>query len=244
MKISVVIPAYNEEQFIGPCLDALMQQTRKPDEIIVVDNNSSDATARIAERFPVTVLNQEIQGTTPTRNKGFNEASGDIILRTDADSKPHPDWVERMEEHFQSEEVDAVSGPISYYDIPGNHEVRMCNVAVVLLKRCSGAVLLVGPNFGVRKGAWSDVRENVCPNDKLVHEDIDLAMRMKKLGSSVHWDKHLIMPTSGRRIRKKPLSYFGEYPVRFAKTMIVNSELPARTKRTVQKISNRLSKRN
>jgi len=55
MKVSVVVPAYNEEAYIGNCLESLTNQKVKPDEIIVVNNNSTDATVKIAKRFPVRI---------------------------------------------------------------------------------------------------------------------------------------------------------------------------------------------
>src|ERR1035437_9820650 len=94
MKVSVVIPAYNEEKYIGACLDSLMDQKEKPDEIIVVNNNSTDNTAKIVKKYPVRLINEEQQGMIPARNRGFNEAKFEIIARTDADT-----ILPRSEEH-------------------------------------------------------------------------------------------------------------------------------------------------
>ncbi|HEX8932548.1 MAG TPA: glycosyltransferase family A protein, partial [Patescibacteria group bacterium] len=100
MKISVIIPAYNEEKYIGACIESLLKQNRLPDEIIVVNNNSTDQTAAIASQYPVKVINEKEQGITPARNRGLNEAQYDIIARTDADTILPPDWIEKIKKHF------------------------------------------------------------------------------------------------------------------------------------------------
>src|SRR5690606_29940725 len=57
-------------------------------------------------------------GITPTRNRGFDEATGDVIARIDADTRVRPDWVERLTATFRSPGTDAVTGPVRFYDLP------------------------------------------------------------------------------------------------------------------------------
>src|SRR5579871_2615827 len=114
MKVSVVIPAHNEEKTIGKTLESLCHQTISPDEIIVVDNACTDKTAQIAHSFGVRVVREEVQGITTARNRGFNEAKYDIIARTDADSVVSPTWVEQLKKNFENSRVVAVSGPASF----------------------------------------------------------------------------------------------------------------------------------
>lgn len=95
--ISVVIPAYNEEESLLKTLWSLAANlTRLPTEILVVNNNSTDATAALAEACGVVVLHQPVQGITPTRNAGLEAAGGQYILNADADSLYPPHWVELM----------------------------------------------------------------------------------------------------------------------------------------------------
>ena len=79
-RISVVIPAYNEESMIGACLHAVLAQSRPAAEVIVVDNNSTDRTAEIRHDFRdhVTVLREERQGVQHARNRGLNAATGPV----------------------------------------------------------------------------------------------------------------------------------------------------------------------
>jgi glycosyltransferase involved in cell wall biosynthesis len=108
--VSIVIPAYNAERTIGDCLKALSEQDFTGDfEIIVVDDGSSDSTPGIASRFEnVRLLKQENAGPAAARNKGAQEAKGDIILFTDSDCVPEGDWVSQMVRSF--EEDPGISG--------------------------------------------------------------------------------------------------------------------------------------
>ncbi len=109
-RISVIIPAYNADDTIGRCLEALGAQTHPPDEIIVVDDGSTDDTAQVAEAFDVHVITQPNQGPGAARNRGVAAAHGDLLLFTDADCAPAPDWVACMAAPFTSAEVAGAKG--------------------------------------------------------------------------------------------------------------------------------------
>lgn len=99
MRASIVIPAYNAEKLLPECLRSLADQTIPSDqyEIIVVDDGSTDGTARVAASFPgVRVVSQKNQGPAAARNLGAKEARAEIILFTDSDCVPENDWMERM----------------------------------------------------------------------------------------------------------------------------------------------------
>ena len=101
------------------CLQAIARQTVKPLEVIVVDNNSTDATAEIAAGYPfVTVLSEWRQGVVHARDCGFDAARGDIIGRIDAETVMPEDWVERVQDIFVVRNIDAVSGSIGFTDVP------------------------------------------------------------------------------------------------------------------------------
>src|SRR3989344_2115583 len=147
MKISVVIPVYNEEEHIGACLQSLKKQTTPPDEIIIVNNNSTDASVAIAQKYGVKIVNEKQQGMIYARNRGFDEAQGDIIARTDSDALLPPNWIEKIKSHFQNHTVDAVGGPIIYYDLPFNTRLP-AKIFLSLLKRIQkGEPALLGPNM-------------------------------------------------------------------------------------------------
>ncbi len=105
--ISIVIPAFNEEKNIARCLDALHHQIdgKSDCEIIVVDDGSTDATRTIAQANGARVIQQPNQGAAAARNEGVRIARGDIVLFTDADCKPAPNWVAAMVMPFSDSSV-------------------------------------------------------------------------------------------------------------------------------------------
>ena len=89
-KVSVIIPAYNEEEVIGNCLKSLLKQTFKPLEIIVVDDGSTDNTISIVKNCQLSTVNcqlfrQKHLGPGPARNLGASNAKAEILIFVDAD---------------------------------------------------------------------------------------------------------------------------------------------------------------
>lgn len=111
-KISIIIPAYNAERTIAQTIRAaLCQDTDLPVEVIVVDDGSTDKTAKIIQSFPsVIYLRQENAGPAAARNTGWRHSRGEIVFFTDSDCVPHPDWVRKMLPHFSDPAVGAVMG--------------------------------------------------------------------------------------------------------------------------------------
>lgn len=105
VKISVIVPAYNAADTIADCLVALQKQTRLPDEIIVVDDGSTDETAQVVERLGIRLIRQAHAGAAAARNVGARLASGDILVFTDADCRPEPDWLLRLIQPFDDSEI-------------------------------------------------------------------------------------------------------------------------------------------
>lgn len=213
MKISVVIPAYNEEKTIADTLSHVMNQSRPADEVIVVDNNCTDATASIAKKLGARVIVEKTQGMTPARNAGFNAAKGEVIARTDADTHVPHDWIERIERSFhENDELVGLSGPIVYYDLKVN-DTQIALLARIYRHTCKliyGNEIMIGPNYALRKDTWLKIAKDVCMDDHHTHEDIDISIHLSEFGL-VHFDKKLIVRTSGRRIKNNPSSFFFEY---------------------------------
>lgn len=111
-NISVIVPAYNAASVLEKCVNALRNQTFPSDnyEVIVVDDGSTDDTASIAKSAGVRFIIQPNQGPAVARNRGVEAARGEIVLFTDADCEPAPDWIERMTEAFLHQDVVGAKG--------------------------------------------------------------------------------------------------------------------------------------
>ena len=116
MKFSLVLVAKNEEKNAKQFFDALARQTRKPDEVILVDA-SDDNTAEIAKPFVSQVIPvKDTKGYFSAgyqRNIGVRAASGDVVVFTDLDAEPHPEWFTRLTKMFERPEVQAAVGNIT-----------------------------------------------------------------------------------------------------------------------------------
>lgn len=226
MKISVVIPAYNEEKIIRKTLGFIQKQTYQPYEIIVVDNNSTDKTAEMARSMGVTVVEEHVQGLTPARNTGFNAAKGEIIARTDADTQVPPNWLEMIEEAFKKDtKLVGLSGPILYFDLNVGQIAPLIQIYSQTCKLLYGCECMIGPNFAIRKSAWKKIKDEVCMDDNRVHEDIDLSIHISTVGK-VRFDKSLIVRTSGRRIKKNPASFFFGYATKHLPMIKRHTKIP------------------
>lgn len=226
MKISVVIPAYNEEKYIEQCLTHITNQEESPFEIIVVDNNSTDRTAELAKRFNVKVVPEPKQGMIPARNAGFDAAQGDIIARTDADVIVPQDWTKKIRLNFEQHKIDALTGPLEYYEIPSPeffykwylNSFAVFKMANYFLK---GKNIMLGPNMILTKAIWNKVRTKVCLDGSKVHEDFDISGHILiEAEGVIRRDDTLIVKTSSRRIKNNPASWYIEYHYRAFLTLL------------------------
>lgn len=224
MKISVIIPAFNEEKYIKRCLIALINQEVKANEIIVIDNNSTDQTTIIAKSLGVNVISEKNQGMIYARNCGFNYASYEIIARCDADVIVSSEWIKKIKNNFKKGSVDALSGPITYIDSPINFKTHLpSHLYLKTLKLfTNGKGFLIGPNMIITKNIWGKVKARVSLDDTKVHEDIDLSLNILRVGGKIGYDKTLVVESSARRMVHKPQSFFFEYPTRMLKTFWIN----------------------
>ncbi|GLU48257.1 glycosyl transferase [Nocardiopsis ansamitocini] len=200
----MIVPAFNEEAVIGRCLEALLDQVVPADEIVVVDNNSTDRTALIAGGYAdrgVRVVHEPRQGLVPARDRGFDEATGDILGRVDADTLVEPDWVLRLTEAFADPGVSAVTGPSWFYDAP-MHRAGLAAQRLLchrVNRMLSGHPMLWGSNMALTRECWQELRAHACPGPDLF-EDLDLAIHLHRLGRRVHYADRLRAPVSARRL--------------------------------------------
>ena len=111
--ISVIIPVYNIERYIGKCLDSIVGQTLKEIEIIVVDDGSTDDSSRIIDRYArtdsrIVAIHKTNGGVVSARNCGIAQATGLYILFVDGDDHLAPDACERLLRKAQATSADMV----------------------------------------------------------------------------------------------------------------------------------------
>src|SRR5262249_4066686 len=118
MTITAIVCAYNEAQYLSACLFSLLTQTRLPDEILVIDNASTDETGAAARAVPgVRVIEEPEKGLVVARETARQHAAGDILAYLDADCRAPIFWLERIEGRFQQRSAPiAVTGPYRFYD--------------------------------------------------------------------------------------------------------------------------------
>jgi glycosyltransferase involved in cell wall biosynthesis len=211
VRVSIVIPAYNEESYLPACLDAIAAQTVRPFEVIVVDNNSTDRTAQVAARYPfVRILPQPRQGRVFAVTAGLDAAIGDIIGRIDADTQLAPDWIALVATYFAEHPgVVAVTGKCYFGDMPLKRTLSAVHAFFYhyIHKWIARGEILWGSNMAIRRRTWQDVRAN-CANRTDIDEDIDLSIQLAKRGLHVRRLKVAQATVSLRRGNLAPRPLF------------------------------------
>jgi glycosyltransferase involved in cell wall biosynthesis len=226
--LSIVIPAYNEEDTIRSCVLAAINQTVPAEEVIVVDNRSTDNTPEILAELiaqhpdaPIRVLRQDKeQGISPTRNFGFDAATGDIIGRIDSDSVLEPNWSENVKKLFTDTKVHAATGPVIYYDMPLRRYMARADDRArrAMYRLTTSYKFLFGTNMALRKEVWERIRGEVCLDADIdMHEDIDLSVHIYDAGFNTVYSSDMVAGMSARRIDDTPRDFY-DYVGRFDRT--------------------------
>jgi len=203
MNISVVIPAYNEEKEIEPCIKSILKIA--PEnllEIIVVDNVSTDKTGEVAAKVSplVRVVREPNKGLTWARQRGLLEAKGDILAYVDADTRMPENWFKILNhEYTRNSGMVCLSGPYYYYDL---EEWQRKAIDAAYKGPFEAAykitkALVIGGNFAAKKTALEKIG-GFDTNIQFYGEDTNLARRLKKVGRVVY-NKKFFINTSGRR---------------------------------------------
>jgi glycosyltransferase involved in cell wall biosynthesis len=207
VKLSAIICAYNEERMLGPAIHSLLAQTRVPDEIIVVNNASTDDTRAVAAGIAgVRVVDEPDKGLVKARAAGYRAATGDVLLYIDADCRAPVSLVESMERRFlRSARTVAVTGPYRFYDWDwvGMVGARVYDYTLAPLAHVTahhvlgiGAVLY-GGNFAVRRTAL-DAIGGFDTTIEFHGEDTNLGRRLAAVGA-VELVRACFIYTSARR---------------------------------------------
>lgn len=158
-RFSIVIPAYNEAQYIAKTLQSLHEQDFDGSyEIIVVDNNSTDATADVAKGLGARVVEEKQPGVCFARQKGSQVAHGEIIISTDADTSFSPRWLSRIDKAFKKDErIVAVTGPCRYTEGPiwaSVYPYLLFGLVSIGYKLTKKTFYASATNIAFKKSAW------------------------------------------------------------------------------------------
>jgi len=126
-SVSVIIPTYNYGRFIAEAIQSVLQQTHRPDEIVVVDDGSTDDTARVVAGFgdAVKYVRQENGGVCAARNKGVAESTGEIIAFMDADDTMEPESIAKQVALFGDEHVGLVHCGLRLFDDESGETIEL-----------------------------------------------------------------------------------------------------------------------
>ncbi|MGN6741720.1 MAG: glycosyltransferase [Amnibacterium sp.] len=202
MRIAVVVPVRNDAEALEACLTALERQTRSADEVVVVDNGSTDGSGRVAARHGALLVRTEVPGIPGATAAGLDRANGDVLVRLDADSVPAVEWLARIDAAFTADPaLAALSGAAHFYG--GTPTVRFLGRLSLTLGyfRFIAAVIghmpLYGSNLAIRAEVWRRMRQGVHRDRADVHDDLDLSPQLPP-GCVVRYDPDLSVSVSSR----------------------------------------------
>ena len=187
LRVSVIVCAHNEARYVAGCLYSLLAQTRRPEEILVIDNASTDDTGAVARGVPgVRVIDEPRRGLVIARETGRRAACGDLLAYLDADCRAPLGWLEHIERRFlRDTQLSAVSGPYRYYDwdwfgrvLIRAYDVTVAPLTQLVVKHVLGiGTIFYGGNFAVR----SDALERIGGFDTSIEfhgEDTNVGRRL------------------------------------------------------------------
>jgi glycosyltransferase involved in cell wall biosynthesis len=192
MRFSVIVCAHNEARYLPACLHSVLAQSRRPDEVLVINNASTDETRVVAQQIPgVRVVDEPRKGLVVARETARHLASGDVLVYLDADCRAPLTWLERIEARFtRNPALVALSGPYRYYDwdrwgrfLIRAYDLTLAPATQLLVKYVLRlGTVFYGGNFAVRREAL----EHIGGFDTTIEfhgEDTNVGRRLFQVGT-------------------------------------------------------------
>jgi glycosyltransferase involved in cell wall biosynthesis len=196
LKISVIIPTYNNEKTIEKCLVSILSQTYPSKEILIVDGGSKDRTLSICKKFPVKIVMSKSNIVGLSRQIGVEESNGDICAFIDSDViLPSKAWLTQMEKHFSDKTPRPIAGVfgLGLYDKSLPSHVRLM---IATGPRNPPSIVSVDDNYPVGTGHTMILRSVILEvggfrKDLRRGQDFELTNRIVSAGYCFIYDKNL-----------------------------------------------------
>jgi glycosyltransferase involved in cell wall biosynthesis len=184
LSVTVAIPCYNAANYLGNLLGSLFQKPEFIEEILVINDGSTDTTRQIAQRHGVRLIeHNENRGLACTRNTALKNSKGDIIIYLDADTLPHPKSLERIVSEYSNPNTMAVGGQELF--TPSSTKANLWRNLFWRQthgpKRIDNVWMLMGLCCSYRKDVLS-LLGGFDETYKTNGEDVDMGIRLRKAG--------------------------------------------------------------
>jgi len=199
--ISVIVPAYNEEESIRECLESIKKNSHKDYELIIVVGGN-DKTFDIASEYGKAFRDNTSKGAGPARNRGAERAKGDVVIFTDADGVVNPEWLAKYAEVFKDAKVVAAGGPVRplrgsiidkvFFKLNQDWGYRFTSFFKIYQ--------FSGQNCAYRRSVFSKI--GGFNEEMSMLEDTEISNRISKKGKCVHITDNWV-ESSPRRFHKK-----------------------------------------
>lgn len=231
MKISFITTVFNEKKNIGTLLDSLLTQSKFPDEIIIVDGGSSDHTVSRIKNQESKIRGKKIKfklfikkgNRSVGRNEAIRQATGDIIVCSDAGNILDKKWIENIIRPFNKKNVDVVAG---YYKSKPKNIFQKCLTPYVLVmpdKVDSENFLPATRSIAFTKKIWEKVGGF---DEKLSHnEDYVFAHRLKEKRAKIVFAKDAIVNWIPRNTLKEAFTMFFRFALGDAESGILRTSV-------------------
>lgn len=202
MKISILIPCYNEEVTIERCVLSCIRQTRPADEIIVVDDSSTDKSPEILKKFDglikIVRTPQNTGKKSHAQEYGLRFVTGDIYIMTDGDTMLHPNFVKNIEEEMKDESVSAIAGYVKSLKHNWITNARALDYAIgqnidKLAQAYLGFIFVIPGAAGAFR--TNLFKEKLPFTHDTVTEDLDFTYRLNKMGLKIKYSRRAICYT-------------------------------------------------
>jgi glycosyltransferase involved in cell wall biosynthesis len=208
MKISVIIPTYRRIPDLQRCLEALKQQDRIVDELLVVVRDTDEETSQFLAAFnldglPLTPIYVGVSGVIAALNAGLAKFSGDIVAITDDDAAPHQDWLAKIEAWFLSDHnIAGVGGRDRQLSAPGTRKIvgkvqwfgRVIGNHHLGVGEAREVDLLKGVNMSYRRTAivGKQFDKRLRGTGAQVHFELEFSLALKQAGWRLIYDPQIL----------------------------------------------------